>query len=157
MLYFERRYDAALKEYRRTLKLDPNYGITRFFLGQAYAQKEMYPEAIQELKRALNLDPGSPEKIAALGYVCAMAGQRDEARKRIEELNELATQRYVSPVQIAQIHAGLDEPDQALDCLEKAYQDRDTYLVWLKIRPVFDSIRFDSRFDRLCEKIGLPE
>lgn len=51
----------------------------------------------------------------------------------------------------------LGEPDEALDCLEAAYQDRDTYLVWLKIRPVFDSIRSDSRFGQRCDKIGLPE
>ena len=51
----------------------------------------------------------------------------------------------------------LGEPDEALDCLEAAYQDRDTYLVWLKIRPVFDSIRSDSRFGQLCDKIGLSE
>lgn len=51
----------------------------------------------------------------------------------------------------------LGEPDETLDCLEAAYQDRDTYLVWLKIRPVFDSIRSDSRFGQLCDKIGLSE
>ena len=156
-LYFERRYDKAIEEYLKNLELDYNFGMARFFLGQAYAQKAMYGEAIAELQRAEILNQGSPETKAALGHVYAIAGKRAKAQKLIDELEQLSTKRYVSPVLIAQIHTGLEDMDRVFDCLEKAYQNCDTYLIWLKTRPVFDSIRSDPRFGKLCKRIGFPE
>ena len=102
------------------------------------------------------LNRGSAETIAALGYVHAIAGKKETALTLLKELIQLSGERYVSPVLIAQIHAGLKERDQAFDYLDKAYQSRSTDLIWLKVRPVFNSIHSDPRFDELCEKIGFP-
>ena len=154
--YFERRYDRAIEEYLKTLKLDPSFGLARYFLGQAYAQKGMYREAIAELEQAVLVNRGSAETIAALGYVHAIAGQKEKALTLLKELIQLSGERYVSPVLIAQIHAGLKERDQAFDYLDKAYQSRSTDLIWLKVRPVFKSIRSDPRFDELSKKMGFP-
>ncbi|MCZ6877960.1 MAG: tetratricopeptide repeat protein, partial [Acidobacteria bacterium] len=152
--YFECRYDEAIEEYLYTLEIDPNYGMARYFLGQAYAQKGMYRQAITELERAVLLAQGTPESMAALGHAHAIAGNQNKAQELLGELEQMT--RYVSPVLIAQIHAGLDQKDQALECLEEAYRIRATDLIWLKVRPVFDSIHSDPRFDELCKKMGFP-
>jgi len=59
--------------------MDENFGLVRYFLGQAYAEKEMYPEAIAELEKAMSLSGQSPELIATLGYVYAAVKDRDQA------------------------------------------------------------------------------
>jgi serine/threonine-protein kinase len=152
--YYECRYEEAIEEYLNTLEMDPNYGMARYFLGQAYAQKGMYRQAITELERAVLLLQGTPEGMAALAHAYAIAGNQNKAQQLLGQLEQVT--RYVSPVLIAQIHAGLHQKDQALECLEEAYRIRSTDLIWLKVRPVFESIRSDPRFDELCKKMGFP-
>ena len=152
--YFECRYDEAIEEYLSTLEMDPNFGMARYFIGQAYAQKGMYRQAITELERAVLLLQGTPESMAALANAHAIAGNPKKAQQLLGQLEQMT--RYVSPVLIAQIHAGLDQRDQALKCLEEAYRIGATDLIWLKLRPVFKSIRSDPRFDELCKKMGFP-
>jgi len=156
LYYFERRYDRAIEEHLKTLEMDQNLGLTHLFLGQTYAQKGMFTEAISELQKALLLNGGSPETKAALGYTYAKAGEEFEATALHDELKSLSLKRYVSPVLLAQISIGLDHKDEAFEYLEKAYQSRSTDLIWLKTRPVYDSIRSDPRFDKLCIRIGFP-
>ncbi|MFB3067950.1 MAG: protein kinase, partial [Acidobacteriota bacterium] len=152
--YFECRYDEAIEEYLSTLEMDPNFGMARYFIGQAYTQKGMCRQAVTELERAVLLLQGTPESMAALAHAHAIAGNPKKAQQLLGELEQMT--RYVSPVLIAQIHAGLGREDQALECLEEAYRIGATDLIWLKVRPVFKSIRSDPRFDELCKKMGFP-
>jgi hypothetical protein len=64
-------------------------------------------------------------------------------------------QRYVSPYTIATIYAGLGEKDQAFKWLEKAFEERDIWLMNLKVDPVLKSLRSDQRFEDLLQRIGL--
>ncbi len=155
--YYERRYDQSIKVNLKTLEMDRNFGLARYFLGLAYVQKGMFREAITALEDAVVLSGCSPETKAALGYAYATAGKRAKALTLLRELKKLSAGRYVSPVLLAQIYAGLEDREKAFGHLEKAYQWRSTDLIWIKTRPVFDGIRSDPRFDRLCEKIGFPK
>ena len=51
---------------------------------------------------------------------------------------------------------GLGEKDQALEQVEKAYEDRSDYLPFLNAEPAFDSLRSDPRFQDLLRRMGLP-
>ncbi len=155
--YLERRYDQAVKEHLKTLEMDQNFGLARYFLGQAYAQMGMYSDAISELEWAVVLTNNSPETKSALGQAYAAAGRKAKAQDLLNELRELAVERYVSPVLIAQIYAVLEDRDEAFEYLDKAYQWQATDLIWLKVRPTFDNIRTDPRYAELCKKIGFPE
>jgi hypothetical protein len=90
-----------------------------------------------------------------LGYASAVAGQGDQARQVLAELHEQAQGAYVKPLAFAWISIGLDEKDRALAWLEKAYEDRDPYVILLNADPVYDSLRADPRFIALLKKIGL--
>jgi hypothetical protein len=74
----------------------------------------------------------------------------------LDELKALSNRRYVSPYSIALIYAGLGEKDQAFAWLEKAYEDRSSLMVYLKVEPMLDSLRSDTRFAELVRRIGLP-
>jgi hypothetical protein len=55
----------------------------------------------------------------------------------------------------AVVYDGLGDKEQTFAWLEKAYQDRTFFLIWLKFEPRFDSLRGDPRFQDLLQRIGL--
>jgi eukaryotic-like serine/threonine-protein kinase len=155
--YFNaRQYDLAIEQFRKTLEIDPNYGLTHWYLGQAYALKGMYAEAQTELRKAKNLLQQNVAVEADLGYAYAASGKGAEAKKAIDELKQSSKQRYVSSYYIALIHTGLGEKDLAFEWLENAYKERSDLLIYLKIDPRLDSLRSDARFADLVRRVGLP-
>jgi adenylate cyclase len=70
---------------------------------------------------------------------------------------ELSRHRYVALHQIARIYAGLGKKEQALDFLEKAVDDRDTGLTFLKVVPQWDSLRAEPRFVDLLRRVGFTQ
>jgi len=157
LCYFERQYERAIEEYAKTLEMDQNFALARQFLGQAYTEKGMFGEAIASLEQAAGLNGHNPEIKAALGNAYAAAGEEAKARTLVEELTQLSAKRYISPVLIAQIHAGLGDREEAFNQLGQAFKKRATELAWIQVRPSFDSIRSDPRFPELCRRIGLPD
>jgi hypothetical protein len=107
------------------------------------------------LERAAAVTPGSPNTIAALGYKGALAGHRIEAQYALEVLSRQNKERYISPVLLAQLQAGLKEYDAALTTLEEAYHQRATDMIWINLHPAFDAIRSEPRFMDLVYKVGL--
>ncbi|GEM_PF-2982229 len=76
----------------------------------------------------------SPRMLSSLGYAFGVSGQRDKARKIIDELRVLSKRRYVSSFAVAIVHAGLGEENEALALLERAYNERSDTIVILKMR-----------------------
>jgi DNA-binding winged helix-turn-helix (wHTH) protein/tetratricopeptide (TPR) repeat protein len=153
--YFARRYGQAVEQYRRAIGVEPQSHWTHLMLGCAYEQQGKFSEAITELNRARRLND-RPQILAALGHAYAASGRRAEAQKVIEELQELAERRYVSPYDVATVYAGMGEKEQALVWLEKAYEDRSGWLgLWLKVDPKFDGLRSEPRFQDLLRRVGL--
>jgi TolB-like protein/Tfp pilus assembly protein PilF len=153
--YLARRYDEAIEQCRNTLELDPNFFAVHRYLGLAYEQKAMYAEAITELTKAATLSGGSAQLKAALGHAYATSGVKSRAREILGELEETAKVRYVSPYDIATVYAALGEKDQAFNWLHKAYDERSSWLAYLKVNPVFDNLRSDPRFIELLRRVGL--
>jgi tetratricopeptide (TPR) repeat protein len=153
--FFAHRYDDSIATCQKVLELDPTFFAVRRYLGQAYAQKGKYDQAIAEFQKAVAGSGGSPLMRAELGHTLAIAGKRDEAQRILAELNQLASERYISPYHIALIHSGLGNRDETLSLLEKGLQDRTDYMVFLKVDPRFDWLHKDSRFTSLLERVGL--
>ena len=124
-------------------------------LGRAYLQKASYPEATAEFRKALQLSDGDTNDLAALGLALAASHQPAEARKILDQLKERSQQTYVQPMWLAVIYIALGEKDQAFDWMQKAYEDRSAWLVYLKVDPLFDSVRQDARFTDLMRRVGL--
>jgi serine/threonine-protein kinase len=152
--YFARRYDEAVAQLRRTLEMDENFWVARLWLGWTYANMGRLAEGFAELQAARRLDDNL-EIVAALGFAHGRAGQRDEARQTLDELRELSRTRYVSPMLGALIALGMGEHNQALDWLEKAYEERAQMISELNAEPAFDPLRTDPRFADLLRRVGL--
>ena len=153
--YFARQYTEAIAQFEKAINLEPRNVDAWTYLGQAYEQKKMYAQAIATFQKGITQAERSPQLVAALGHTYAQAGERDKALKTLDELREMSKQRYVSPYLFAVVYVGLGDKDQALAWLEKAYQDRSFFLVWLKVEPFFDPLRDDARFQDLLRRIGL--
>jgi len=154
ILYLSGRNDEAIATCTKILNLDPNSFPARRYLGLAYEQKGMYPQAVEEFQKGVKLS-GSPLMLALLGHAYAASGKTAEARQVLTDLHDLEKRRYVSPYTVAAIHTGLGEKDQAFKWLERAYEERDVWLMNLKVDPVFAKLRADKRFQDLLTRAGL--
>ena len=150
-----RRYEKAIELYRKTLQMDPNYPPAHFYLSQAYMQKAKYKEAVTEVQKAITLSGRLPRTVATLGRIYAVSGESVKAQKVLEELSELSKRRYVPSYYVALIYEGLGQKDRAFEWLEKALEERDSELVFLKVDPSLDILRSDSRFFALLKKTNL--
>src|SRR6266404_334453 len=155
ILYFAGRYDEAIEHCRKLLDVDPNFFPARRYLGLVYEQKGMYKEAIAEFQQAAKLS-GSPLMMSLLGHAYAVSGNRAEAQRILVELGQ-QKQRYVSPYTIATIYIGLGQKDQAFKWLDKAFEERDIWLMNLKVDPVLKNLRSDQRFANLLQRTGLTQ
>jgi len=153
--YNARDYAGAIAQSLRTLELDSNSTRALFWLGMSYEQLSRLPEAIHQLQRTVDQAP-IPVYQAALGHAYAVAGERAKAEQILRALLERSRTSYVSPFDIATIYAGLGEQSQTLDWLERAYEGRVPYLVFINADPRFDPFRDDPRFRALVRRIGLP-
>jgi len=155
-LYFARQYEPAILQLKKTLDLDPNFVPAQHALEAAYAQSGMYREAVGERQKVLTLS-GNPDLAAAIGEDYRKSGYAGVLQSSLEGLKEVSKERYVSPYNIAQIHARLQEKDQALAWLEQAFGERDSQLTYLKVDPAFDEIRSDAHFQQLLQRLTLPQ
>jgi eukaryotic-like serine/threonine-protein kinase len=152
---FSGRYDEAIEWCKRTLAMDPNFLRGRYILGMAYEQKKMYSEAIAELEAARRLSEDGPHYVASLGHAYAAAGRTADARRCLEDLNEMARRRFVGSEQIGLVHAGLGERGAALTLLEKGEEERNNWVMNLAIDRRFDPLRSDPRFNDLLKRLHL--
>jgi serine/threonine-protein kinase len=155
--YFGGRFAAAVQEYQRALEMDPGFAVSHFFMGRALAQQGDFAAAAQALRRAVELSGGDSEMTAALAYTHARAGTEDEARSLLSRLESRARERYLSPVILAEVYAGLGEAGRALEALERAADLRSADLHWLDVDPVFEPLRGEARFRALVARIGLAD
>jgi TolB-like protein/Tfp pilus assembly protein PilF len=129
--------------------------------GRAYVlmARGQYEEALEAMKSALEVADQRVEIFTGmLGYLFGRAGLKSEALSQLERLDELASRGiYVSPVSRAHIYAGLGEEDEALTWLEKAYQTRTHWMIWLGNIPwTFEELHSEPRFQDLLERMDFP-
>ncbi|HEX8708189.1 MAG TPA: protein kinase [Pyrinomonadaceae bacterium] len=155
--YHARQYEMAIEELQKALQMDRNFGNAHMILGAVYAEVGMYDEAISMVNRSLELMEGSAVPMWVLGYTLAASGRRQKAQEVLGKLERLSGERYISPYQFAVINVGLGNYDAAFEWLEKAYESRDEWLLWLGTEPKLDALRSDPRFTSLLRRVGLAE
>lgn len=152
-----RRYDQAIEQYEKALEIDPDFVWARGAMGYTYVDQSKYDRGTAAGRRAVELSQGDPSVVALLGYDYAVAGDLAEARKTLEQLQEISKQQYVTSYVVAIIYAALRETDEALRWLETAYQERAAWMVVLKVDRAFDYMRSDPRFQDLMRRMNFPE
>jgi TolB-like protein/DNA-binding winged helix-turn-helix (wHTH) protein/Flp pilus assembly protein TadD len=154
LLVLTHYYDESIRQSRKTIEMDPNFALAHNQLGQAYFQKQMYEPAIAEFEKSVQLSGGSPTCIANLARAYAASGRRSEAEKLLSDLKKRSSPNASLASQIAIVYAALGDKDQAMNWLEKGYEERINPGALL--RPGLDPLRSDPRFQNLVRRIGLP-
>ena len=154
--FLARRYDQAIEQAQNVLELDPNNVLAYYFRGVSYTKKLMYREAMADFEKAIATAPADELALTGLGYGYAVMGRRTEAQRVLHQLSALSKEKYVSPVFMAKIYAGLQEKDMAFAWLEKAYEDHSIVSVgYIKTNPMLDPLRSDPRFADLLRRTNL--
>ena len=146
----------AIERFQKALAIAPSHAVAHYQLGKALVRAGRALEAVPHFEEALKTSPEPGPIYYDLAQALLRAGRKDEAVRILGELQELASQKYVSAYFRVLIHTALGERDQALEWLEKAYEERSEWLVWLKVDPKLDSLRSDPRFTSLVQRVGLP-
>jgi TolB-like protein/DNA-binding winged helix-turn-helix (wHTH) protein/Flp pilus assembly protein TadD len=146
-------YDESVQQSKKTLEMDANFAAAHYQLGQAFTQKHMHVEAIAEFQRAIELAGHSPAFDSNLAYVYAVSGRKREAEKIVKDLEARPHQNPSIDANIALVYVGLGDHDRAMTWLNKAYDAR--FNPSILLRPAFDPLRSDARFQELRRRLGL--
>jgi serine/threonine protein kinase/Tfp pilus assembly protein PilF len=148
-----RRYSEAIARLRKAVEMDPYFYYAHFNLGKALQLNGQLDEAMTEYKKAAALND-DPLVLGLLAQCYAKLGQRADALKTLEQLQQIATQRYVWNYTFALVHIALGENDKAIDYLERDYRDHTDYeIALIKVDPMLDPLRGDPRFQALVSKV----
>jgi tetratricopeptide (TPR) repeat protein len=146
-------YDESIQQSRKTIELDKSFPLAHNQLGVAYLQQHMYEDAIAELQEAVKLSAGSPTCMANLGRAYALSGRKNEAGRVLTDLSTRARPGASNAAEVASIYAALGDRSEAMNWLDKGYEERFNPSVLL--RPGFDPLRADRRFQDLERRVGI--
>jgi tetratricopeptide (TPR) repeat protein len=149
--------DRALSEFHKALELDNSLEHAHMGLANVYERRGNHADAISEYRLAVQYAPRSGRARAALGYALAQAGDTRDAKQILSELITALQERYVSPVHLAIICAGLGDKEAALNWIEQAYDRGDPTLCDVMIQLRFQTLYTHPRFKRLLQRMGLAE
>ncbi|MGD1081556.1 MAG: tetratricopeptide repeat protein [Candidatus Sulfotelmatobacter sp.] len=153
--YHARRFDVTIEQNKKALELDPHYAIALVNIGRAYEQMGMHQQARDAFQTILTAAPEDPAILSLLGHEYAVSGDKVNANRTLAKLTEISTRKYVPALYFATVYIGLNRKDDAFYWLDKAYDERCEYLVYLGTEPMADPLRSDPRFSRLLGRIGL--
>jgi tetratricopeptide (TPR) repeat protein len=149
--FLSRKYDLAITQ-SGSLP-EPDMTITT---GLSYAQKGMYPEEIANLQDVLARSGRQPIVLGFLAQTYGAVGRKREVQEIISELKERSRHHYVFPSVFANAYLGLGDKDQTLTYLERAYEEQDPWLFYLKVWPPLDPLRSEPRFQALLRRVNFP-
>lgn len=148
--YSMHRYDKAADYCQKALSTQENV-LGHFFLGLIRVAQERYDKALPEFEIAAAGHNGGATAGLAYGY--AMSGQKDRARDLLAKLNAGRDSGLIVKYRVAAVYLALGNKDQAIKWLNESYQDRENWMNQLKVDPVMDPLRSDSRFQELMRKM----
>ncbi len=154
-LVFAGRPDQGIEELRQALELEPGFFYSNITLALAYLEKPSYPEALKTLERIRDTAGEIPYYAGLLGYTHARLGHRREAEGVLQQLRDRFRDAWVPPVEVAGIHNGLGDKEQAFQWLERACQQRSTMSAFVVDDPRFRNLHSDPRFRSVLGRMGL--
>jgi DNA-binding winged helix-turn-helix (wHTH) protein/TolB-like protein/Flp pilus assembly protein TadD len=156
IIFFARRYPEAIEQVDKTLEVEPNFWIGQLVLGKIDERLGLYEQALKACRKAAEFSGGATEATSLAGYVYAVSGQRQQAENTLQALRRTSERRYVPPYNFALLYQGLGNSDEALQWLEKAYEQRDVHMVFLPVDPKWDTLRNNPHFMDLTRRLNLP-
>ncbi|MDM0115210.1 winged helix-turn-helix domain-containing protein [Variovorax sp. J22R133] len=154
--YYNGREAQAIAQLQSVLGMKGDFLPAHLWMARALVESARYEEALAETASAERVAREWPVLVAARGYTFGVAGRRDEARSVLLEMQALSTHRFVTAYGVALVHAGLGQKDEAFAWLDKAFEERSNWLVWLRLDPRWKTLRDDPRFTAFVERLKFP-
>src|SRR5579871_152994 len=151
----ERNYSKARQVIDGMFELNPKSVAASGLSGWIQLIQGDCPGLRVTLGQVERWNPGDLERAKALFE--AKCGQPNRARAMLADLEKHMTERYVSPYLVAWAYSILGEADKAVDRLDEAADNHDSLVFYIKLDPLFDTIRSQPRFQDLADRIGLPQ
>lgn len=151
----EAEFENAIAEDQAAIALDPHFPRARYSFGWASVRRGLFAQAAKEFQKAADLSHGDRQTLSAFtAYLDAVSGKRRRASRTIRQLEKNSRPVTISPYVMAEIYTALGEKDHAFASLEKAYQQRQFGMVFLKVDPDLDGIRSEVRFRSLLRRMA---
>ena len=154
--YYNGRYDEAVSQLQSVLAMKSDFLLAHLWMARALLEMRRFDTALAETAVAESKARDWSVLIAARGFTYAVAGRPREAQSVLLEMETLSRQRFVTPYGIALVHAGLGHKDEAFSWLDRAFEERSHWLVWLRLDPRWSNLRGDPRFAPLIERMKYP-
>ena len=116
------KFDKTMEQYQKGKKIDPNLTLGNSF----YFKQGKYKEYIEILKK-------QEDQQFSIGCAYLLSGEREKGEEILNnELIELKKEEYVFSYYIAGIYGALGDNDNHFKWLEQAYDERDSWLPFIK-------------------------
>lgn len=154
-LYLAGKYDVAVAQFDRTIEADPNFALSYYCLSDAYAELGRADEAVAKFAiwmKKTGYDAIDADRLAA--------AYRDGGRESFESARlrwaaERDARQYFTKFDFARYAIAAGRRSEALDWLVKSADERAPDLIFIKVHPAFATLRDDSGFKLLLEKMRL--
>lgn len=152
--YLARDYEEAVRQCQHVIEMEEHFYLSYLFQGHALRQQRKYEETLAAFNSASNLTGGHPTVLAEIGNTYAMREEDSKALEVINVLNKMRSETYISPYLIAHAYLGLNDRIKMFEWLERTYDERGAYLIFLTSDPIYDALRGDPRFIDLVHRVG---
>jgi TolB-like protein/tRNA A-37 threonylcarbamoyl transferase component Bud32/Tfp pilus assembly protein PilF len=157
--YYAHRWDEAIAQFKNTLGMDPQFLPAHEGLFKCFQQKNMEGDGVQQLVAEMEA-AGTDDMAELIQNEYRSSGYQGMLRTlyvtKLKQFHQVADKTYISPMVFADLYSLLGEKDEAFKWMDKAYQERSSKLLDLKLDPDYDNLQSDPRFLALVSKIGLP-
>jgi len=150
-----RRYDEAMAELNRLIASNPDFPVSYGNRGDVYWRLGNQEAFVADLAMLMKKS-GRPEDAEAFVTGYRKAKLKGASTALIEVLKSRSQREYVSPWDMAVNYARMGDRDQTFEWLEKAYQERDSGLCYLKISVSLEPFHSDPRYADMLRRVGLP-
>jgi eukaryotic-like serine/threonine-protein kinase len=148
-------FDETIGEMQKSLQLEPQSLRPHYILAWAYYKTGQVQKAYDALEKTIAAAGDTPFRKGFLGHIYAATGRTDDARRMVQEMNEQAKSRFVSSFYIGIVHAALGAIDEAFACMDRAFEERASYMAYFNVTPFLDALKSDPRFDEMVARLGL--
>ncbi len=147
----------------KMIEIEPDFHGAYWLKGAIFLSEGDYEKAVENLKKAVALG-AHPIVLADLGAAYELAGDEKEGAKILAQLLEMRRENYVPAICLARIYSRIGENEKAVEWLEKAFEERNGEMVFLKgeiegaaAGDVLHELADDPRIINLLQKMNLPE
>ena len=154
--YYNGRYGEAVSQLQSVLAMKSDFLLAHLWLARALLAQGQFDAALAETAVAEARASEWSVLVAARGITFGMAGMVTEAQAVLQEMEALSKRRFVTSYGVALVHVGLGQIDQAFRWLDRAFDERSHWLVWLRLDPRWKSLHGDPRFATLVSRMKYP-